>query len=80
MEISKIQRAGDEIRTHEWYLGKVLPYHLATPATVDGLYECHPRLSRTSFRSFILPALRASVSGPIKLGYPDDSQPLYANK
>ncbi len=35
----KYKRAGDEIRTHEWYLGKVLPYHLATPAFVKGLYE-----------------------------------------
>ncbi len=77
MEISSIQRAGDEIRTHEWYLGKVLPYHLATPATVKGLYEPHPWLSRTSF---IFPALRANVSGPLKLGYPDDSLPLNANR
>ncbi len=25
-------RAGDGIRTHEYHLGKVVPYHLATPA------------------------------------------------
>jgi hypothetical protein len=44
---------------------------------VKGLYEPHPWLSRTSF---IFPALRASVSGSIKLGYPDDSLPLHANR
>ena len=27
-----MQRAGDGIRTHEYYLGKVMPYRLATPA------------------------------------------------
>jgi AcrR family transcriptional regulator len=26
------KRAGDGIRTHEYHLGKVMPYHLATPA------------------------------------------------
>ncbi len=28
----KKKRAGDGIRTHEYHLGKVVPYRLATPA------------------------------------------------
>ena len=28
----QLQRAGDGIRTHEYQLGRLMPYHLATPA------------------------------------------------
>ena len=32
-----MKRAGDGIRTHGYHLGKVVPYHLATPAN-EGHY------------------------------------------
>ncbi|GEM_PF-5311844 len=31
-EVDEVQRAGDGIRTHEYQLGRLMPYHLATPA------------------------------------------------
>ena len=30
--VSGNKRAGDGIRTHEYQLGRLMPYHLATPA------------------------------------------------
>ncbi len=40
-------RAGDGIRTHEYQLGRLMPYHLATPAceqnftTIERTILCH---------------------------------------
>jgi hypothetical protein len=33
-------RAGDGIRTHEYQLGRLTPYHLATPACKN--FTCEP--------------------------------------
>ena len=32
-------RAGDGIRTREYQLGRLMPYHLATPATFQATHE-----------------------------------------